>query len=349
MNQEKVIYTKKVSIIVPIYNSEQYLSRCIDSLINQTLEDIEIILVNDASPDNSISIMRDYEKRCPELIKIIDSKVNLKQGGARNLGILVAKGEYIGFVDSDDWVKPNMYEILYNKAIANNYDVVGCNYIIKKGSKETKVEQYSVCEWKSSDIKLDIVKKKRLIIESGSVWSKIYKTEMLIDNNILFPENLFYEDNIFCPIVSYYANSFGIVSECLYYYFQDNEMATTKRKNSDHHYDRIKTSEMLREWFLTNDSQGKYSEEVDYLYIKLNYINTINTLLSQYDKINYRKIREVRDDFLSKLPTYYNNSYYIRLYPWYKRFMLRVNDYNLFIYACIYKSLYEIKKWFRRL
>lgn len=90
-----------VSIIVPCYNVEKYLPRCIESLVNQTLEDIEIILVNDASPDNSIKIMKEYELKYPNKIKIIDSQINLRQGGARNLGIDIATGEFIGFVDSD--------------------------------------------------------------------------------------------------------------------------------------------------------------------------------------------------------------------------------------------------------
>src|SRR5665647_2462820 len=106
-----------VSIIVPIYNAEQYLHRCIDSLLSQTLDDIEIILVNDASPDRSIDIMNDYQKKSPGKIVVIDSKVNLRQGGARNLGIKAAKSKYIGFIDSDDWVSDRMFETLYSAMV----------------------------------------------------------------------------------------------------------------------------------------------------------------------------------------------------------------------------------------
>ncbi|WP_294594847.1 glycosyltransferase family 2 protein, partial [uncultured Rikenella sp.] len=93
----------KVSVIVPCYNAEQFLTRCLDSLVNQTLEGIEIICVNDASPDNGIAILRDYETRYPNVV-VIDLKENVRQGGARNRGIEIARGEYIGFVDADDWV-----------------------------------------------------------------------------------------------------------------------------------------------------------------------------------------------------------------------------------------------------
>lgn len=94
----------EVSIIVPVYNVEKYLNRCIESLLNQTYKNIEIILVNDASPDNSIAIMKEYEKKYPDIIKCIYLTKNVRQGGARNRGLKIAKGKFICFVDSDDWV-----------------------------------------------------------------------------------------------------------------------------------------------------------------------------------------------------------------------------------------------------
>lgn len=94
----------EVSIIVPVYNVEKYLNRCVESLLNQTYKNIEIILVNDASPDNSIAIMKEYEKKYPDIIKCIYLTKNVRQGGARNRGLKIAKGKFICFVDSDDWV-----------------------------------------------------------------------------------------------------------------------------------------------------------------------------------------------------------------------------------------------------
>lgn len=115
-----------ISVIVPIYNTASLLPRCIDSLLNQTLDNIEIILVNDASPVNSLEIIKDYEKKYFPKIKTISSKINLKQGGARNLGIELAQGEYIGFVDSDDWCEPTMYQLLYEKAKSTNSEICYC-------------------------------------------------------------------------------------------------------------------------------------------------------------------------------------------------------------------------------
>ena len=98
-----------VSIIVPVYNAERYLTECLGNIVNQTLQNIEVILVNDASTDGSLSLMRECEHQYPDKVRVIDSKENLGAGGARNLGIKMARGEYIGFADSDDMVDVTMY------------------------------------------------------------------------------------------------------------------------------------------------------------------------------------------------------------------------------------------------
>ena len=120
---------KKVSIIVPIYNVEKYLSKCLDSLVNQTLADIEIIIVNDGSPDNSYKIVKDYLKKYPDKIKYYE-KSNGGQGSARNLGLTKATGEYVGYVDSDDYVNLTMYEKMYQKAKKTDADIVMCAHTI---------------------------------------------------------------------------------------------------------------------------------------------------------------------------------------------------------------------------
>lgn len=114
----------KISIVVVVYNVEEYLRDCLESLVNQTMEDIEIIVVNDDSPDHSDIIMREYEEKYPTKVRCIYLEKNLCLGGARNKGILVAKGEYIMFVDSDDYVDVSMCQKLYNVAMKKNADIV---------------------------------------------------------------------------------------------------------------------------------------------------------------------------------------------------------------------------------
>ena len=130
----------KVSIIIPVYGVEKYVSKCLESLVNQTLNDIEIIVVNDGTKDNSQKIIDKYVKKYPDKVKSF-IKENGGQGSARNYGLKQANGDYIGYVDSDDYVELEMYEKLYNKAISDNLDIAICgNYNVSEDYKNKKVD-----------------------------------------------------------------------------------------------------------------------------------------------------------------------------------------------------------------
>ena len=131
----------KLSIIVPVYNmtADGKLTFCLDSLINQTITDYEIIAVDDASTDHSLQVLREYEKRYPHLIRVLAHEVNKRQGGAKNTGLRAAKGEWIGFVDSDDWVSPDCYEKLLGKAEETGADMVGCDYNLGPGFRSNGI------------------------------------------------------------------------------------------------------------------------------------------------------------------------------------------------------------------
>ena len=122
----------KLSIIVPVYNmvADGKLAFCMDSLLAQTVEDYEIIAVDDCSTDDSLQLLREYEKKNPEKVRVIASPENRRQGGAKNLGLRAAKGEWIGFIDSDDWIGQNYYKVLLDKAEETGADIVACNYNI---------------------------------------------------------------------------------------------------------------------------------------------------------------------------------------------------------------------------
>ena len=182
-----------LSIITPIYNTQKYLNRCLDSLINQTLKDIEIICINDCSTDNSLEILKEYQNK-DKRIKIINLKENKKQGYARNIALNKTNGEYIGFIDSDDWIDLNYFEKLYTKAKEHNCDIalatnvrIG-NGITKKrlNLKEEKIA-YTLQE------KIDLSNQAK----NPCPTNKIYKKELLINNNITFSEGCFCEDKIF--------------------------------------------------------------------------------------------------------------------------------------------------------
>ena len=130
----------KVSVIIPVYNVQEYLRECLESLVNQTIkDDLEVIIVNDGSKDNSQNIIDEYVEKYPELFKSY-IKENGGQGSARNYGVKKASGEYIGFVDSDDYIENDMYEILYNEGIKKKLDIVVCDmaWVYEDGRKESR-------------------------------------------------------------------------------------------------------------------------------------------------------------------------------------------------------------------
>ena len=186
----------KLSVIVPVYNmaAQDKLSWCLESLVNQTLSDYEIIAVDDCSTDGSLAILREYEKKYPGKIQVIVSPVNKKQGGAKNLGLAAARGEWIGFIDSDDWVTHDFYEKLIRRGEETEADIVGCDYHLT-GEHSMKIGQIVHNNKKSQTGILTKEKYRSLILDSGSLVVKIYRRHIILDFPNRFPENIFYEDN----------------------------------------------------------------------------------------------------------------------------------------------------------
>jgi glycosyltransferase involved in cell wall biosynthesis len=313
----------KVSVIVPVYNLEKYLSRCLDSLINQTLTGIEIITVDDASPDNSISILNRYRDKYPSMITIIRSNENLRQGGARNLGLKVAKGQYIGFVDNDDWVDATMYEKLYNEAIKLDSDIVDCdNY---EATEINNIIRSVVSNTKDQIGELDDEKKRKLIINNGRMFTKIFKKSLFDDNDIKFPEKSAYDDNEAMPILLASANQVAKVNECLYYYCVSGT-STSRSMNNPLCYDRLQTSINMVNHFKERKIYRLYKNEVDYRFIQLYYSNTLLVFLNRFEPPEKVSLIKIRDYMKSNYPEYRKNPYFMEQEGlWYKLITL-AND-----------------------
>ena len=179
---------KDITIIVPIYNSEKYLKKCIDSLVNQTKKELEIILINDGSTDNSEKIIKEYKD---DRIKYIKNETQ-GIGITRNEGIAKAQGKYLMFIDSDDYLEKNTCELLFNKAEKDNLDMVICDFYREYENGEKKEER--IVNFENTTIKEtpELLYKVNL-----SPWNKLYQTKLIRDNNILFEEELKYEDTPF--------------------------------------------------------------------------------------------------------------------------------------------------------
>ncbi len=217
----------KISIIIPVYNCEKYLENCIKSIINQTLKDIEIILINDGSTDKSSDILASFSD---SRIKILNKK-NGGQSSARNIGLDIACGEYIGFVDSDDRVDSDYFEKLYITAKKYNADISMADFIrtgANKHKKRLNISEEKVYEKVENKIKVANA------LKEGCIWNKIYKKEIL--NNIRFTEGMFFEDGLFTFQALYISNKLVTVPGTYYYYYKNpNSTVKTmdKKKRSD--------------------------------------------------------------------------------------------------------------------
>lgn len=220
---------KKISIIVPIYNMEKYLNRMLDSLITQTYKNLEILLIDDGSCDNSGKICDEYAKR-DNRIKVVH-KTNKGVSISRNLGIELATGDYIGFVDSDDTIDKMMYEKLYTNLVNNDCDISACNYCT---FSTVPVFKYSN--------KIDIFNKEEAlkdIISNGLItnflWNKLFKKEIF--NNILFPSGKIYEDIYVMPKLLENINKLCFDNSKLYgYFFRTDSCVNTYNKSKNMNY-----------------------------------------------------------------------------------------------------------------
>lgn len=223
----------KVSIIIPVYNAEKYLKKCIDSVLSQTLKEIEIILVDDGSIDDSTNILNDYAKNHKN-IKVIHQQ-NSGPAIARNAGMEIATGEYIGFIDSDDYVSSDMYETLYNAATINNVDIVISDYYtVKKDniipSAHFKFPSNQVIA-KDDILKLITNANESRILWFG--WKGIYKRNIIQSQKIIYPLLKLGEETVFLLDCFLSANSMYYIDKPFYYYEQTpNSLTRIKHKKN---------------------------------------------------------------------------------------------------------------------
>lgn len=267
----------KLSIIVPVYNVEKYLPKCLESLIKQTLKDIEIICVNDGSIDNSLAILKEFASK-DSRIKIID---NQHQGVAktRNTGIEQSTGEYIGFVDSDDYIDIDFFEKLYNSATKSNSDIAIASILKHKNffniynAKYTKEETAITIQDK---IKLCEDKKHFFFY----AWNKIYHSGFIKENNIKFSEGQIYEDVMFAIKALYYSNKIISVYGTKYHYIEhENSLTKYKDKTGEKEHDLIKAYSELQEF--CNSKNIEIPERLNY-YTKENFGFILNLYKGKY-------------------------------------------------------------------
>lgn len=244
----------KISIVVPVYNVDKYLNECLNSLINQTLKDIEIICINDGSKDNSLKILEQYQKK-DERIKVINQD-NLGVSIARNNGIKLAKGDYIGFVDGDDTVDLNYFEKLYNSITQNNSDIATATAIRKrKHSQKYRVFYNEEKTYTALEDKIKICN----IPKCCYIWNKLYKKDLIA--NELFKENSYFEDILWLPNVIKKSNQITTTIDTNYYY-RYNRNSIVKKNSSKKQTDSYFAKKYIIDFFKENNLKLTEKEKI---------------------------------------------------------------------------------------
>lgn len=288
---------KLISVIVPIYNVEKYLRKCIDSIINQTYKNLEIILIDDGSTDNSSSICDEYKKKDNRIVVI--HKTNGGLSSARNKGLDISNGELISFVDSDDYIESNMLECLKANMDKYSSDISVCDfYYVKNGNKRKSKTEFKKKEYVSSDKD----KFNNIQNEYGPitvyVWNKLFKKEVF--NNIRFPEGKIYEDSfVICELLDYSKKVSYILKPLYYYVYRKDSITNTFNIK---HFDKIDScNEIIR--FFNNKgyydlAQEEKNKKMSILIVFLSKIDRYKTknkdIIEKYYQELYITNKEVR-------------------------------------------------------
>ncbi len=270
----------KVSVIVPVYNVEKYLRKCLDSLIQQTLDDLEILVVNDGSPDNSQKIIDEYAMEYPGRV-VSFQKENGGQASARNMALDYAKGEFVGFVDSDDWVDTAMFETMYNKAIDEHADIVICNTVDHYPDREVYHRQSDVSKFR----------------RCGSSCNKIFRRTLV--GQTRFPSGLWYED--FCFSIQLLMQT-EQVSYCEdhFYHALERQGSTMNNSNSRKNLDMLEIMDRIVHFTEENGIREKYAYDLEYMMIEHILITSINRVAEQKTKDRNEVIEKLRKYVLEK-------------------------------------------------
>ncbi len=284
----------KVSVVVPIFNVEEYLERCVKSLLNQTLDDIEIILVNDGSKDKSGEIAQDFSNKYPEKIIYVEKK-NGGLSDARNYGMKFATGEYIAFLDSDDYIEKEAYEEMYRIAKKDDSDLVECDFVWEYPKKIRKDEQIKYTN-----------KKELLAFIRVVAWNKLIRRKILVDNHIEFPKGLRYEDVEFTYMLIPHIHNFSYINKFFVHY--------TQRNNSIANVQNEKTAEIFTildnviKYYKDNGLYDEYEEELEYNYARYLLCSSLKRICKIQDKPKREElINKTWDNLTSKYPEWKNN------------------------------------------
>lgn len=271
-----------ISVIVPVYNQSRtgFLVPCLDSLLAQTLKDIEIICIDDSSEDDSLNVLLGYAKKHPSFT-VVKMKENSRQGTARNRGIDLARGKYIAFIDSDDMVSSNYFEQLYHVAEETHSEAVEASfqYIDENGNTFGSISK----PHENKAHALNHASREHLILSHGMIWSYLFSSSLFKENDIRFPEKIRYEDTPTLIRLFFKINRIASCSKSVYSYRQ-SESSTMATTPSDPKAikERLVTAKMILANSKEDGVYPSYQDVLDYYFLKVYLINTLY-LISEND------------------------------------------------------------------
>ena len=273
-----------ISVVVPLFDTEQYLDECLSSIRRQTLHDIEIICVNDCSPDNSVDIVQSHQQKDKRII-LIEHSENLGLGGARNTGIRSASGDYISFVDSDDTMNPEMLETLWKHVDEDQNDVVICGY--NEMDSQGNILTVNNRQFRVSQMKRATVSSAFKMTNPAS-WNKLWRKTLFIDNDIWFPNFLHFQDAATTPRLLFVAEGIKSIDDRLYNY-RHRKDSTSNSFSPKHIVDYFRVFDLIYSFLdiRTDIPDSKYNEMLDCVDSHLSYCtkSKICTLLSEGHQI----------------------------------------------------------------
>lgn len=304
----------KVSIIIPVYNAKHYIEKCLLSILNQSLREIEIIVVNDGSTGESLNILKKISQKDKRVIVL--TQENKGASAARNLGLRNANGEYIGFVDIDDYIEEHMYFKMYNKAIEKNYDIVTCSF---KEEGQNYINNFTDALFGNDELVGANIKKLYLekIIEDKflgylPLWNKIFKNELIKEKEILLDESMVLgEDRVFCCEAFLNSKKVANVNDFLYHYVKTNSNSLTKKYDTKQIKYYLKDRSSMLEFVKANVEEENlmkykviYDQRIFYklLHYALIQTRTNDNLITKYKNIKYIfSLQETKDTYDTKM------------------------------------------------
>lgn len=302
---------KLISVIIPSYNVENLIDRCLESLEKQTIgiDNLEIILVDDASTDGTWNRILSFETKYPESVVAIKLEKNSRQGAARNMGMTYASAELVTFVDSDDWIEPDMLEIMWQAMEDDSQDLAMIGHIRDTGANGGAVFSFSGTQ---KHLAIDTTEKRKTFILCMSIGTitcaKVYRKSFLVNNNIFYVEGLAYEDHMFALLLYLCAKKVTIIDRLGYHYWV-NLNSTVMTKNSRKHYEQIAVDNMVWNECISRGYVENYREELEVYFLHIGFLAPLKNLPMLYEAVPYDFFLEVKRETLNKVPNYMNNKY----------------------------------------